>query len=324
MSKQFLRDYSLYVSGPKYKVYEGEGTQLAREIKAPLRISFRISKTITREPNRAYIKIYNLSPNTEREIIQEGSQVILKAGYIENSGVIFKGQIFQPLRKKESATDYITTLTCLDGDAYLNLGFLSGTITSNKTRRQIASQVLRDSNISLDSFSTEELPETSFVDGSSPKNERAKVVFGEPSKYLDNISKMGNSSFYIENNEGRFFNPSSTKGKNEAHLITVETGMVGFPHQIPYGVSVKCLLNPLIRLGDFIKIDNKSVVLDEMGIGDNDYYAHLLNADGIYRVIGIDYTGDSQSDEWYTEIKAVTQAGLIPAMMAGSYGYLML
>lgn len=323
MSKQFLRDYALYITGPKYKVYNEENTQLAREIKAPLRISFNISKTVTREPNQARIKIYNLSPNTEREIMQEGSQVVFKAGYLDNTGVIFKGQIYQPLRSKERATDYVLNLNCLDGDAYLNLGFVSGTILSNQSRRKIASQVLRDSSITLDSSNVEELPETNFVDGSTPNNERAKVVFGNPGKYLTSISKMGNSTFYIDNNEARFFNPLSTIGKNEAHLITTETGMVGSPHQIPYGVSVRCLLNPLIRLGDFIKIDNKSVILNEMGIGDNNYYAHLLNADGIYRVIKIEYNGDSHSNNWYCDITAITQAGLAPALMAGSYGYLM-
>ena len=323
MSEQFIRHYNLYISGPKYKEYGGDSSQLAREIKDPLRISFEIHKTITREPNTAYIKIYNLSPDTEREIIQEGTQVILSAGYSE-PGIIFKGQVFQPLRSKEGSTDYILTLEAMDGDAYLNLGFLSGTILSNKSRREIATQILRDSNIKLDSIQLDELPETNFVDGSSPKNERAKVFFGDPGKYLSNLSKMGNTSFYIDNNEARFFNPLKKIGPEEAHLITTETGMIGMPHQIPYGVKVKCLLNPQIRLGDFIKIDNKSVILQEVSQWDTNYKAHLLNSDGVYRVIGIDYTGDYMGNNWFCEISAITQAGYIPALMNGQFGFMMI
>lgn len=323
MSEQFIRHYGLYISGPKYKEYGGDSTQLAREIKDPLRISFEIHKTITREPNRANIKIYNLSPDTEREIIQEGTQIVLSAGYSQ-PGVIFKGQVFQPLRNKENGTDYILALNAMDGDAYLNLGFLSGTILSNKSRREIASQILRESNIKLDSAQLDELPETNFVDGSSPKNERAKVIFGEPGKYLSNLSHMGNASFYIDNNEARFFNPIKQIGKDEAHLITTETGMVGMPHQIPYGVRVKCLLNPQIRLGDFIKIDNKSVILQDVSMGDTNYRAHLLNTDGVYRVIEIDYSGDYMGDNWFCEISAVTQAGIIPALMNGKFGFMMI
>lgn len=323
MSKQFLRQYSVFITGPKYKIYDDTGSQVARQITDPIRITFEVSKTITREPNSAHIRIYNLAPDTEREIIHEGSQLILSAGY-DNPGVIFKGQIFQPLRGKENATDYYLDLYGLDGDAYLNLGFMSGTIASNQTRRKIAEQILRESNLELDSVDVNQLPEDNIVDGSKPHSERAKVIFGKPSKYLSSLSKMGNSTFYVDNNEGKFFNPSSTIGKDEAHLITTETGMVGFPEQIDYGVTVKCFLNPAIRLGDFIKIDNKSVILQPMSMGDQDYYSRLLNSDGVYRVIKIDYSGDSRGNDWFCTLTAITQAGYLPAMMSGSYGFMMI
>ena len=324
MSNQFLRHYSLLISGPQYKEYGGtaEKDQLAREITDPLQITFNITKTITREPNTAEIIIYNLSPQTESEIIREGSQLTFLAGY-EEPGVIFKGQIIQPTRGKQG-TDYTLKLTALDGDAYINLGFLSGTILSNQTRRQIASQVLRQSNIQLDSVVVDDLPETDTVDGSIPRNERAKVVFGQPSKYLTNLSKMGNASFYIDNNEAKFFNPNKTPRELEAHLINAETGMIGLPQQIPYGVSVTCLLNPTIKLGDFIKIDNKSIIMEDVGVWDTNYYSHLLNADGIYRIIKIDYTGDFRGNEWFCHLTAISQVSNLPAMLGGAQGFLML
>lgn len=321
MSNQFIRHYDLYISGPKYKEYGGDLSPLARKISDPLRITFNIRKTITREPNLAQIKLYNLSPDTEREIIQEGTQLVLSAGY-DTPGVIFKGQVYQPLRSRENTTDYVLSLSAMDGDAYLNLGFLSGTILSNQSRREIASQILRDSNIQLDSSQLDELTETNFVDGSTPKNERAKVLFGEPGKYLSNLATMGNSSFYIDNNEARFFNPLSNVGKNTAHLINANTGMIGFPEQIPYGVRVKCFLNPNIRLGDFIKIDNKTVILNDIDFQDTNYQSHLLNADGVYRIIEIVYQGDYRGDDWYCEIIAAAHVGNIPAMLNGPYGYM--
>lgn len=321
MFNQFLRQYTLYISGPKYKVYGGDSSSVvAREIKDPIRIVFDITKTILRDPNLAEITLYNLSPDTEREIIQEGTQIVLVAGY-EQPGIIFKGQVFQALRGKENGVDYFLKLICLDGDAYMNLAFVSGTITPNSTRQQIAQQVLRDSTIQLDSVVVDNLPNTNFVDGSSPTNERAKVVFGDPSKYLDNISKMGNSSFYIDNNEGRFFNPISTGGKSDAHLLTVETGLIGVPQQVDYGVEAKCLLNPSIRLGDFIKIDNRSVLQQQLTIGQIPY---LLDSDGIYRIIKIHYSGDSRGQDWYCDLTTITQGGVIPSMLVGQQGNLIL
>lgn len=323
MSNQFLRHYSLLITGPKYKEYGStDNEQIARQITDPLQITFNITKTITREPNTAEIVVYNLSPQTESEIIKEGSQLIFAAGY-EDPAVIFKGQIIQPNRGKQG-TDYTLKLTALDGDAYINLGFISGTILSNQTRRELASQVLRQSNIQLDSVVLDELPDTDVVDGSTPRNERAKVVFGQPSKYLSSLSKMGNSTFYIDNNEARFFNPSKTPKEVDAHVINSETGMIGLPHQIPYGVSVTCLLNPSIRLGDFIKIDNKSIILEDVSVWDTNYYSHLLNADGLYRVIKIEYVGDFRSNEWFCKLTAISQVENLPAMLGGPQGFLML
>lgn len=318
MLKQFLRTYTLYISGPKYKEYEGSvGISIAREISDPIHIKFDITKTILRDANMAEIILYNLSPDTEREIIQEGTQVVLTAGYQNNQSIIFKGQVFQPLRGKENGTDYYLKLICIDGDAYLNLAFVSGTIQPNQTRQQIARQILRDSTVDLDSVVVDDLPNSNFVDGSIPTNERAKVVFGDPSKYLSNISTMGNSTFYIDNNEGRFFNPISVTGSSDAHLINVETGMIGQPQQIDYGIEVTCLLNPNIRLGDFIKIDNKTVILQQFSFGQIPY---LLDSDGIYRVIKIHYSGDSRGQDWYSELTAITQGGVVPSMLVGSQG----
>lgn len=317
--QQFLRDYTLYISGPKYGVY-GNNVTVARTIKPPLRITFNLSKSILLEANTCEITIYNLSPDTEREIIQQGAEVILEGGYQGNTGIIFKGQLFQPIRGKENGTDYYLRLICIDGDAYLNLTWDAETIGPDNTRRQLAEQVIRSSTNQLDSVDVSQLPNESFVDGSIPTNERSKVVFGCPCKYLSNIAKMSNSTFYIENNVGKFFNPNSTQGLQNAHLINKETGMIGQPEQIDRGVSVKCLLNPSIKLGDFIKIDNKTVITKEYEYGTIPY---LLDKDGIYRIIKMNAVGDSRGQDWYWNLTTITQAGLTPEMMVGQYGELM-
>lgn len=322
MTKNFLRDYTLFISGPKYKEYSGSNSsQISREITDPIHIKFNITKTILRDANMAEITLYNLNPNTEREIILEGTQVILMAGYKDNKGIIFKGQIFQPLRGKENGTDYYLKLVCLDGDAYLNLAFVSGTIEANSTRKQLAEQIVRAGTIELDSVDTSQLPEYNFVDGSIPSSERAKVVFGDPSKYLQDISRMGNSTFYIDNNQGKFFNPIAENSQiSQAHDINIDTGMIGRPQQIDYGVEIRCLLNPSIFLGDFVKIDNKTVITQQYNYQDIPY---LLDEDGIYRVIKINYDGDSRGQNWYCNLMAITQGGVIPSMLIGQYGNLM-
>ena len=101
----------------------------------------------------------------------------------------------------------------------------------------------------------------------------------------------------------------------------METGLIGLPQQVDYGIEFKCLLNPNIKLNDFIKIDNKIVLQQQFNFGDIPY---LLDADGIYRIIKIHYSGDSQGQEWYSSINAITQGGVIPSMLIGQQGNLIL
>lgn len=317
--QQFLRDYTLYISGPKYGVY-GNNQTIARTIRPPLRVTFNTYKSVLLEANTCEITIYNLSPDTEREIIQQGAEIILEGGYQGNTGIIFKGQLFQPIRGKENGTDYFLRLLCIDGDAYLNLTWDSETIGPNNTRRQLAEQVMRSSTSQLDSVDTSQLPNENFIDGSITTNERSKVIFGCPSKYLQDMAKMSNSTFYVENNAGKFFDPNSTEGIKEAHLINKETGMIGQPRQIDNGVEVRCLLSPNFQLGDFIKIDNKSVITKEYEYGTIPY---LLDRDGIYRIIKMHAVGDSRGQDWYWDLTTITQAGTTPEMMIGQYGELM-
>lgn len=318
--KQFGRKYTLYISGPKYPIY-GENITAAREIKDPIHITFDISKSILLEPNFGRITLYNLSPNTEREIIQQGSEVILTAGYEDNEGVIFKGQVFQPIRGKEGGDTYYLTLIVIDGDSYLNLAYNSSTLEANSTRQQLVNQILRDSTVQLDSVDLSELPNYNSIDGSTPVSERAKVIFGNPGKYLNDIARMSNSTFYVEDGVGKFFNPIKKGTLVEAHNINVDTGMIGNPRQIDNGVEVQCLLNSSIKLGDFIQIDNKKVILNEYNYGD---IPRLLDADGLYRIIKINYKGDSRGRDWYTNLTTITQAGNTPDMMIGQYGEMIL
>ena len=205
-------------------------------------------------------------------------------------------------------------------DAYLNLTWDAETIGPDNTRRQLAEQIMRSSTNQLDSVDVSQLPNNNFLDGSIPTNERSKVVFGCPGKYLNDMAKMGNSTFYIENNVGKFFNPNSTEGSQDAYVINKDTGMIDQPRQIDNGVEVKCLLNPSIKLGDFIKIDNKSVIAKEYEYGSVPY---LLDRDGIYRIIKMNAVGDSRGQDWYWNLTTITQAGTTPEMLVGQYGELM-
>lgn len=334
MPNQYIRKYKLTISSPKYEVYEygwypfnADGSIGQREVKAfptqswersfedPLRIQFDIVSTIQLEANLGEITLWNLNPQTEAALITEGSEVTLEAGYEDNMGIIFKGQVIQPMRGKVNGTDYYLKLICLDGDSYLNYAFSSGTFNPGLTRRQVALQVIRQALIQPDGVEIEDLPELNTVDGSTPVLERPKTVFGPVKDILKNIAKTGNTSPYVDKGILKFFDPA--KEPTEAHLYNVETGLIGQPRQVDKGVELTVLLNPNLHLGEFVKLDNKSILQNRLGLFDIPY---LLDFDGLYRIIEIRYSGDSRGNDWYCHLKTITQAGVIPVVTASKIG----
>lgn len=92
----------------------------------------------------------------------------------------------------------------------------------------------------------------------------------------------------------------------EAVLLTHETGLVGTPEQTQEGITVRALLNPLLRIGGRIKLDNKSVKKMQsplkMAAGKT---APRLDDDGIYRILKVEFTGDTRGNDWYADMLCI-------------------
>src|SRR5580658_7301416 len=82
---------------------------------AGLDIAFEIEKDESLAPNPCHIEIYNLS-SANRAILSKYTQVpvVLKAGYSESVGLIFKGDMLRCIHFKES-TSWKTVLASGDG-----------------------------------------------------------------------------------------------------------------------------------------------------------------------------------------------------------------
>ena len=85
------------------------------------------------------------------------------------------------------------------------------------------------------------------------------------------------------------------------------------PTQADYGVTIRCLLNPRIKVNTLIHVDNSLVRAQQFEQGQQVY---ALDTDGIYKVIQVTTIGDTRGNDWYTEAETVTQAGKLPAMIA--------
>jgi archaellin len=121
--QQWIRKCTLIVSNG------GSGVDLSQ-----LRITFTVEKTENETPNHAQIKIYNLAKGTENQIINEFTRVILQAGYQENFGVIFDGEIVQSKRGRENGTDNYVIIDASDGDSAYNYAIVNTTLAAGSSQ----------------------------------------------------------------------------------------------------------------------------------------------------------------------------------------------
>jgi len=273
-----------------------------------LRCTFSCIKNIM-EANYSEVVIYNLSPTTENIVIKEGYRVVVEAGYEGSQyGIIFDGNVIQPLRDKEGGVTFKLSLVSMDSDMFLVSGTVNFSIMRGQNSRSLAESIVNSSNVST------QLGEIS-QNFSESKLTRGKAIFGLTSDYLRQIAQSQAATFYMEDGKVNIIRADDYP-EGEIIELSPESGLIGVPAQSDYGATIKMLLNPRVKLGSMIHIDNSLIHNKQFQQGQAFYG---LDQDGIYRVIKITHKGDTRGEDWYTEVETVTQSGLdVPNMLSGS------
>ncbi|SEI99078.1 hypothetical protein SAMN04244579_02724 [Azotobacter beijerinckii] len=297
---QYLRQISLKVGND----------QKALDL-SDLRIRFSIRRGDLKTPNSADIRIYNVSDATAQLIRKEFERIVLQAGYAGNFGVIFDGTIKQVRRGRESQTDTYLDITAADGDSAYNFAVMNTSLAAGSTpddQLQAALKAMASRGISMGqgmTLSTNKLP-------------RGKVMFGMVRDYLDVLGKTQDASWSFQDGQLTFI-PNTGYLPGEAVVVTSATGMIGLPEQTQNGITVRMLLNPSVKIGRRLQIDNASIQQLRYGLSLGDQPANemaqttvKLDSDGFYRSIVVNHSGDSRGNEWYTDVICLSIDATIP------------
>ena len=287
--------------GRKYRVIVSDINGIGIDV-STLRCTFQIEKSLSETPNYAEIVLYNLSAQTENSIIKEGAKVILEAGYQNPQyGLIFSGDIVQPLRGKEDNTTYTLTLVSQDGDIFYNKGIINASFRAGQTQRDVLENIAKQS--------TNDLEIGQLSDNLTPTAlPRGKALFGLTRDYFRQIAKSEQAAFYINNNKIEFIKAMDLP-TNEVIQLNGKSGLIGMPEQTEEGIQATCLLNPLLDLNKMVAIDLSSIQRQK---ADRNSELKNIAGAGIFKIIKIAHKGDTRGDEWYTEFTAVAQTGAVP------------
>jgi len=289
--QQWLRKVGLFVSAGS------SGLDLSQ-----MRIKFKTNQSdLPSTPNYAVIRVYNLSDDTTKSVQKEFTAVRLQAGYEGGSyGVIFSGTIKMVRRGRETPTDTYLDILAADGDIARNFSVVNTTLAAGATQKDQLAATTKA--LGLPAGYTPDLPAGALS--------RGKVLYGMARDRMNDIADSSNCTWSIQNGQVQMV-PLTSYIPGEAVVLNSNTGMIGLPEQTEDGIKTRMLINPRIKIGGLVQIDNKSIQRAFLG-GSNLFATGRLETlpgllpkvtdDGFYRVYVCEFTGDTRGLEWYADL----------------------
>lgn len=296
--RQWKRAWSLIVSGSALGDAGGQGLDLSA-----LRVTFEITKGDVETPNAATVMVWNLSPTTGARIGGEFTRVVLAAGYGDRMGTIFDGGIVATRRGRDGGINTWLEITAADGDRAYTQAVVSHTLAAGA---RPADQV----RIAQSAFAPLGAQPGHVGDLGGQPLPRGKVLYGMARDVMRTVAEDRHSAWSIQDGRVQIL-PWRATLPGEAVVLTHRTGLIDTPEQTDQGIKVRALLNPGLRIGGRIRLDNASVLTahrgDRGGLGGaaTSPQAAPLDRDGVYRIIRADYTGDTHGQDWYVDLLCI-------------------
>jgi hypothetical protein len=298
MTRQYLRKCSLVVGDPSGKALD----------LSDLHVRFTVWQGTTQSPHQATVRVYNLSDATKVRVQQEFTQLQLQAGYDGIFGQLLLGTLIQKRAGRENGVDTFLEMIAVDGDTAYNQSVINTTLAAGASPTDIQRSIVKAlSDYGVSMGGAPELPATQLP--------RGKVMFGMTRDHLRQHARATDTTWNFSAGQINFIPVNGYLGDpGQALVLTAQTGMIGLPTQALDGIIVRCLLNPNVKVGTLIKLDNASIQQARFSA---DYQAlneklPSLADDGIYKVLAASHVGDTRGNEWYTNIVCSSINGTQP------------
>lgn len=296
--KLFNRDFSCKIGAAEISVQTPD--PFTRVPVPTLRVSFKVEKSDSKDPNRAVVEIYNLN-KANRSVLKDGSALIAKAislakktktqpvwdwplvieaGYVGSKSQIFSGDVKFADSRKDSV-DWVTTIEAEDAGNQLANARISKSLGPGSTMYQILNELAIALNVgsgnSLLKFATQLSGLRVYKKG--------VVLHGKVSDLLDRYCTSAGFRWCVMDGQLQVL------GKNESLLETVvilnsSTGLIGSPELGEEG-TIKCtaLMQGRIKPGKKLLVESEKVT-------------------GSFRTEKVIFEGDTWGENWYSQIEA--------------------
>jgi hypothetical protein len=303
-AQQYRRQFSVIVGDNA-----GGGLDLS-----DLRVVFNVRRGDYQTPNSADVRIFNVADKTANRIRNEGTRLVLQAGYEGNYGLIFDGVIKQPRRGRVDAKDSYIDITAADGDQAYNYSVIALSLAAGNTPSDAVQAFL--GAMARHGISQGYVPELSR-NGSV----RGRVYYGLTRDELREWAEVQDALWSIQDGKLTLI-PRTSYIPGEVPVISPATGLIGVPEQTPNGIELRTLLNPSLKIGERIKLDSTlnlyryGLDVPSQAVSEAQRQQIKTNADGLYYVMVAHHSGDTRGNEWYTNMICLSVDATVPPSMA--------
>lgn len=213
----FQRAYRLTIGSVEIDALAGVGLN-------SLHIAFAVERDIKRVPNNAEVAVWNLSPSSRQALAKLANvPVRLEAGYLDDVGVIFQGDL-RSCRTKHEPPNFITRVSGGDGEvkirtARINRTFAAGTPIGT---------VLRDLGkaLGVGEGNLQQFAGARLANGSN-RLSRSLTLRGSVFDELEHITRSCGLQWSIQDSALQIRDAGLPVGDRQGPLLRPDSGLIG-------------------------------------------------------------------------------------------------
>jgi hypothetical protein len=282
MPRLFNRDIAVTVGTTRIASRSASDPTLA---KPTLRMSFVIEKSLSQEPNKVELRIWNLNPE-HRALFQPQTTmpVIIEAGYVGGTQELFNGDMGKTNHVREGM-DWITTMEAADGQQKYRSSRINESFGPGAKLEDVINAVAQRMGVGMGNVS-KKLREGNFRGGLTQFTTGISVV-GKCSDVLAKLLATAGFGYSIQSGQLQLLRLDAIETtQDEAVMLDLASGLVGTPERGEKGfVKSRSLLQGIIAPG------REVVILP------------LRQERMRLRVEKVTHTGDTWGTDWYSDIE---------------------
>jgi hypothetical protein len=282
MTTLFDRHCELYVGvPPREDVFAIQTVERLRI--AGLRVTFKVVRDASPEPNNLELAVYNLSEASRSRFEAKGSRVAIVAGYRGQLSQLGSGDV-RFAQSMKQGSDWITKVEAGDGERALAHARVSESWRPGTPVSAVVAKAVRA--LQLDPGNA--LKKAQEIAGEFSSG---YAQYGTVTRELSTLLEPRGYTWSVQ--DGRIEILRAAEALPEtAPLISPDTGLIGTPEM---GTSTKPGAKPLLKLRTLLQPRLRPKQRFEL---------QSRSRSGVFIAEKVTHTGDTFGNDWYTDIEA--------------------